>query len=146
MWDSFDDTPPLGKSATLRMGGLLVLLALTGLPFYVYHQVRLDAEQRQAAIASTGGNPDNGPDLIRHYGCGGCHSVPDVPGATGMVGPELGNLARRVYVGGVLTNTPDNLIAFIIDPKAIDEKSAMPRTGISQEEARDVATYLYSLR
>jgi cytochrome c1 len=63
-----------------------------------------------------------------------------------MVGPELGNLARRVYVGGVLTNTPDNLIAFIIDPKAIDEKSAMPRTGISQEEARDVATYLYSLR
>jgi cytochrome c2 len=46
----------------------------------------------------------------------------------------------------VVTNTPDNLIRFIVDPKSINQKSAMPSTGINAEQARDVAAYLYSLR
>jgi cytochrome c1 len=45
-----------------------------------------------------------------------------------------------------VTNTPHNLVAFIADPRSIDPKSAMPRTGITPAEARDVAAYLYSLR
>jgi hypothetical protein len=32
------------------------------------------------------------------------------------------------------------------DPRAIDDKTAMPVTGIGPEEARDVAAYLYTLR
>jgi cytochrome c len=68
-----------------------------------------------------------------------------VTGARGRVGPPLDEVARQVYVGGVVTNTPDNLIRWIVDPREIDPKTAMPATGISRAEARDVAAYLYSL-
>jgi cytochrome c1 len=49
-----------------------------------------------------------------------------------------------VYVAGVATNTADNLIAWIVSPQTFSPRSAMPATGISEAEARDVATYLYS--
>jgi len=55
-------------------------------------------------------------------------------------------VVSRVYVAGVLNNTPDNLVRWISDPKAIDERTAMPNVGVSESEARDIAAYLYSLR
>jgi cytochrome c2 len=133
-----------GRAAWLV--AILIGLVLAALPFWIYHQVRLDAEQRQAAISGTGGNPDRAPAIIAQYGCGDCHIIPGISSATGLVGPELGGLARRVYVAGVITNTPGHLIAFIVNPQGIDEKSAMPRTGITAAEARDVAAYLYAIR
>jgi cytochrome c2 len=63
-----------------------------------------------------------------------------------MVGPPLAGVANRVYLGGVVTNTPENMIAWIVDPRAIDPQTAMPVTGISAEDARDVTAYLYTLR
>ena len=51
---------------------------------------------------------------------------------------------RRVYLGGAATNTPDNLIRWIVNPREIDPKTAMQVTGISTREARDIAAYLYS--
>lgn len=62
------------------------------------------------------------------------------------MGPPLDGLSRRVYVASVLLNTSDNLIAWIVDPPGIDPHTAMPRTGITEPEARDVAAFLYSLR
>jgi cytochrome c2 len=58
----------------------------------------------------------------------------------------LGNVADRVYVGGVLTHTPDNLIRWIVDPKQFSPRTAMPTTGINEGQARDVAAYLYAIR
>lgn len=124
---------------------LLVILAVSPVPFLAYHQVRHVAEQRQAALAITGGEPDRAPMLVTRYGCGGCHSIPGIAGATGQVGPDLGGLARRVFVGGATVNMPDQLVNFIVDPKSLDPESAMPRTGISATEARDIAAYLYGL-
>jgi cytochrome c2 len=107
----------------------------------------LDArETRQRAIALTGGDPERGRGLLTRYGCAGCHTIPGVARADGIVGPPLAGIADRVYLGGVLTNTPEHLIAWIVDPRAIDDKTAMPVTGIGREEARDVAAYLYTLR
>ena len=37
-------------------------------------------------------------------------------GAGGRVGPPLRQLADRVYIGGVLTNRPDNLVRWIVNP------------------------------
>jgi cytochrome c1 len=51
-----------------------------------------------------------------------------------------------VYIGGVATNSPNNLVQWIENPKSIDPETAMPVTGISQVEARHVAAYLYTLR
>jgi cytochrome c2 len=68
-----------------------------------------------------------------------------VRGAQGKVGPSLSGFAGRAYVDGRLTNSPDNLIAWIVDPHAIDPPNAMPATGVGQAEARNMAAYLYTL-
>lgn len=146
-----DDIPIGWRLAATRRGavvlvGILVALTAAAVLTYVYQQMRQDIEEKQAAMAATGGDIEHGRLVLAQFGCGGCHTIPGVEAATGQVGPELGGLARRVYVAGVLTNTPDNLVRFIVDPKAVDEKSAMPRTGINADQARDVAAYLYSLR
>lgn len=80
-------------------------------------------------------------------GCAGCHTITGVPGAHGLVGPRLdATLATKVYVGGVLSNNPENLIRWIRAAREINPHTAMPSTGISEREARDVAAYLYALR
>jgi cytochrome c len=103
--------------------------------------------QRQseiAAAAMTGGDPIRAPDIIRRYGCAGCHTIPGIPGGDGQVGPALADVKYRVFVGGVVSNSPDNLARWIVSPPTFSPGSAMPATGISEAEARDVAAYLYS--
>jgi cytochrome c len=82
--------------------------------------------------------------LIRHYGCGTCHQIPGVPSATGLVGPPLAKLKSRTYIGGVLTNTLDNLARWIHDPRAVSPKTAMPDVGVTEADARTIAAYLYT--
>ena len=103
-------------------------------------------EQREAhAAALTGGEPVRGRALIRHYGCGSCHTIPGIAGATATVGPPLSGIASRGYIGGVLENSPGNMMMWIRDPKAVDPRTAMPRLGVTPEHARDIAAYLYTL-
>ncbi|CAN5652280.1 hypothetical protein BH23GEM7_BH23GEM7_36850 [soil metagenome] len=93
-----------------------------------------------------GGDARLGPQLMREYGCNTCHVVPGVRGADALVGPPLIRWSRRTYVAGLLPNTPENLVRFIHDPQQVHAESAMPNTGISVDEARHVAAYLYTLR
>jgi len=102
------------------------------------------AKSAAVAVALTGGDPSRAPALITRYGCGGCHAVPGVPGADGKVGPPLAALRERVYVGGVARNTGPTLIRWIVAPDELSPRTAMPRTGISEAEARDVAAFLYA--
>jgi cytochrome c1 len=62
------------------------------------------------------------------------------------VGPPLSGLVYRDYIAGVLVNTPDNLMRWIRDPHGVDPMTAMPNTGVTASDARDIAGYLYSLR
>jgi cytochrome c len=101
-------------------------------------------QARGVAVAMAGGDPARAPDIIRRFGCAGCHTIPGIPGGDGKVGGPLTDLKGRVYVGGVATNTADNLVAWIVSPQTFSPRSAMPATGISEEEARDVATFLYA--
>jgi cytochrome c2 len=89
---------------------------------------------------------DRGAKLIQSYGCGGCHEVPGVNGARGVVGPPLQAFGRRVYVAGMLRNTPDNLINWLKDPQGIVPGNAMPNLGVTDTDARDMAAYLYKLQ
>lgn len=102
------------------------------------------SEMVRTAVAMTSGDPSQAPTLLVRFGCGGCHTIPGVPGADGKVGPDLADLRERVYVGGVLWNSSDNLIGWIVDPQRFSPHSAMPATGITEAEARDVAAYLYA--
>jgi cytochrome c len=107
---------------------------------------KVEAEQRwAAAVALTAGDPAAAPAAIRRYGCAGCHVIPGVAAGRGLVGPPLQGLKERVYIAGVLPNSASNLVRWIVDPPAIDPQTAMPVSGISEAEARDVAAYLYAL-
>jgi cytochrome c len=92
-----------------------------------------------------GGDPTRGEQVIRRSGCTACHVIPGIAGANGLVGPPLDHFARRTYVGGVLPNRPENLVAWILNPPGIDPMTAMPAIGLSDAEARDAAAYLYTL-
>jgi cytochrome c2 len=101
---------------------------------------------QEAAHLTGGGNAGRGADAIRRYGCGACHTIPGIAGAKGQVGPPLAGMGGRAYIAGVLTNTPGNMIRWIVDPQAVDSLTAMPLLGVSATEARDIAAYLYTLR
>lgn len=94
----------------------------------------------------TGGDPARGKAAIGRYGCGSCHTIPGIRGANGLVGPPLAGIASRAYIAGVMQNTPDNLIQWVLDPPRVDQKTAMPKLGVADAEARDIASYLYTLR
>jgi cytochrome c1 len=131
------------SSKTWAIGGLLtglvaVSAAATGTIWSRQHQ------SEAVARAMAGGDPARAPAAIRRYGCAGCHTIPGIAGADGQVGGPLSGIKQRVYVGGVVPNSPENLVRWIVSPQSFSPRSAMPATGISEAEARDVATYLYS--
>jgi cytochrome c1 len=69
-----------------------------------------------------------------------------VVGANSLVGPPLVHLGERAYIAGVLTNSPQNLVRWIRDPRGVDSLTAMPNLDVSDQDARDIAAYLYSIR
>ena len=97
-------------------------------------------------LVATGGNAEHGKQLINAYGCGACHIVPGIQGARGLVGPPLLYFGQRTMIAGELPNTPDNLVRWIENPKAIEPKTAMPDLGLAADQANDIAAYLYTLR
>ena len=103
-------------------------------------------EAERTAGAMTGGYPSRGREKIRKYGCASCHTIPGIPEADSLVGPPLSKIASRTYVGGVLTNTPDNMIRWIQNPQGVDPLTAMPNLGVTEADARDIAGYLYTLK
>jgi cytochrome c1 len=133
-------------SGALKLGAVVAVLAVGAGGAYAYHEFRLNAEQLDDAIALVGGNPDNAPALVVRYGCAGCHRIKGLPEAVGLSGPSLDGVARETWVAGIMPATVDNLVGWIVNPRAYDPQTAMPNTGISEAEARDVATYLLSIR
>jgi cytochrome c2 len=98
------------------------------------------------AEALTGGDVDAGRAAVKTYGCDACHTIPGVIDARGLVGPPLTQIANRIYIAGVLTNTPDNLIEWIQNAPGVDPRTAMPNLGVDETAARNIAAYLYTLR
>jgi cytochrome c len=90
--------------------------------------------------------PDRGKVAIDHYGCASCHTIPGIRHANGLVGPSLDRIASRTYIAGVLQNTRSNMLRWIKDPPKVDDKTAMPNLRVSDEDARDIASFLYTLR
>lgn len=95
--------------------------------------------------AVAGGDPLRGTLAIQSYGCGACHVVPGIAGANSLVGPPLVAWAERRYIAGKLPNQPEFLIEWIRFPQAIEPGSAMPNMGVTEQEARDISAYLYTL-
>ena len=103
-------------------------------------------QRRNTAQVTTGGNVHRGAQMIQYYGCGSCHIIPGISGAAGLAGPPLSGVGNRIYIAGVLQNTPDNMMRWIENPKAVDEKTVMPNLGVTPKDAADIAGYLYTLQ
>lgn len=113
---------------------------VTSLPFYQ----ELNPQQQQ------------GVQVILQRGCGSCHTIPNIPGASGTIGPNLGPhdnvppLSQRPMIatypnGAVPNNSVDDLAKWIQNPGALKPGTAMPTLGLSQDEATAAAAYLYSI-
>lgn len=127
-----------------KMLGLLVVL--TGIVTFNVLVWGLHRQPTPPSLYVPGGDPEHGRQLIANYGCGACHIVPGVVSATGIVGPRLDQMRHQIYVAGTLPNTPPSLTRWIMDPRAIHPQTAMPDLDVSENDARDIAAYLYALR
>ena len=123
---------------------LAVLLALWGVYGIAHEIAQKRHETAVQAHRLTGGDPDRGEAAIAKYGCGACHQIPGIPGARGRVGPPLKGVASRKVLAGELNNTPPNMILWIQHPRLVEPKTDMPELGMSDQEARDIAAYLYT--
>jgi len=93
-----------------------------------------------------GGDARRGRHLLLQYGCDVCHEIPGVVGASMPVGPPLDHMGLHSFIGGVLQNTPGNLVRWIRTPQKFVPDGAMPDLGVTDRDAIDIAAYLESLR
>lgn len=83
---------------------------------------------------------------MRTYGCPACHVIPGVREARGMIGPPLTAFSQRAYIAGQYTNRPELLVRWIVNAPMLAPETAMPNMGVTPDEARHIAAYLYTLQ
>jgi cytochrome c1 len=105
-----------------------------------------DGRALPAYPVHTGGSAGRGAQVIATKNCGSCHTIPGIQGAAGVVGPPLFFFSRRTFIAGQMPNTPENLVQWVRSPQSVVPKTAMPNLGLTDQQARDVAAYLYTLR
>jgi cytochrome c len=130
-----------GRGRSIVKGGWLV-----GLMALLIGLSSCNQSLERTAAAMTGRNPGRGKEVLRQYGCVSCHTIPGIRGANALVGPSLQQIASRMYIAGVLPNTPENMLRWLQNPPAVDTLTAMPNVGVTEADARDMAGYLYTLR
>lgn len=99
-----------------------------------------------SAAETAGGSIACGKIAVHNYGCASCHTIPGIEGADALVGPPLDRIASRSYIAGVLVNTPENLVRWVRNPPRVDPLTAMPNLHVNDRDARDIATFLSTLR
>lgn len=131
-------------SRILLLLGAVALLgaAVAGAAWYVRYKPQWDEQAR--IVALSGGDPERGRALFAARGCGGCHALADMPQAHGRVGSSLDGIGNQAIIGGRLANTPDNLARWIGEPQSVSPGTAMPNLGLTHDQARDIAAFLYS--
>ena len=122
-----------------RVNGLLVAVILLSLP-------ACGDDEETSKLLVAGSSPDRGRAAIERYGCASCHTIPWIQGADALVGPPLHRIASRTYIAGVLENTRENMVRWVKDPPGVDPLTAMPNLRVTDDDARDIAAFLYTLR
>ena len=90
-------------------------------------------------------DPAEGLRIIERAGCAACHVVPGVRWPKGRTGGSLAGVGARPLIAGRLPNQPDVMAAFVRNAPGLVPDTAMPAMPLTQDEARDVAAYLYTL-
>ena len=105
----------------------------------------IGGQTARAYDVNSGGDVARGKNIIVMKSCGSCHIIPGINGARGLVGPPLTQFAKRTYIGGEAANQPENLVKWLMAPESIEPHTAMPNLGLTEQQARDAAAYLYTL-
>ena len=99
-----------------------------------------------AQAAAPQADAKRGRVAIERHGCVACHVIPGIDNPGSNVGPPLDKIATRGYIAGVLANTPDNMQRWLRDPPGVDPLTAMPNLHLSEQETKDIAAFLYTLK
>jgi mono/diheme cytochrome c family protein len=105
-----------------------------------------ECETPDAPGAQAAADPVRGQRALQQYGCTACHVVPGIVGPDSHTGPPLRAMGQRKYIAGVLPNTRENMVRWLLDPRAVSARTAMPSLGLTEPHARDIAAYLATLR
>lgn len=100
---------------------------------------------RRLDVALRGGDAARGKAAAERYGCNACHAIGGLPDPTVVATAPITGIAQRPYIAGTLANTPANLVRWIRFPHDVKPNTAMPELAVTARDARDIATYLYSL-
>lgn len=104
------------------------------------------SESAPAAIPGASGDPARGQMLVVQYGCQRCHVIPGVKGPQGRSGPVLTGMGTRQLINGKIPNTPENMVSWLLNPQAMDPNTAMPGSGATPEDARDMSAFMFTLK
>lgn len=80
--------------------------------------------------------------MLRQYACDGCHVIGGLVGPITHVGPSLHDWHQRKYIAGVLPNTRENLVRWIVDPQDVSPHTLMPDLDVIEPHAQQMARYL----
>ena len=104
--------------------------------------------QRGQAFSARSGSPSHGRELMEQKACTSCHAFSGVPAFASSESPPLeSELSRSAALAPDLRFTRerfrrDQLLAWLLDPKALKPDTRMPNFDLSQDDARDIAAYL----
>jgi cytochrome c1 len=90
-------------------------------------------------------DPGRGRRTIERLACGACHVIPGVAWPRGRVGPSLDGFGARALIAGRFPNKPEILARWVRDAPSLAPHTGMPAIPMTDQEARDVAAYLYAL-
>ncbi|HET8577266.1 MAG TPA: cytochrome c oxidase subunit II [Methylomirabilota bacterium] len=86
-----------------------------------------------------------GKQIFASSACVGCHTIKGV--AAGQIGPDLTHFgSRKVFAGGMMAVTPENVTKWVEKPEHMKPGSRMPDLGMSGDQGKALAAYLLSLK
>ncbi len=103
------------------------------------------AAQKVELPEPAAGPAADGKAIFARSACVGCHTIRGV--SSGALGPNLTTFgSRHTLAAGLMPATVDTVAAWIKDPAALKPDAKMPALGLTDEQARAVATYLIGLK
>ena len=103
-------------------------------------------ERQKMPPAAASDDAKAGQQLFAQKACVACHTIQGVPGAVGVIGPNLNDLkGRTTLASGMIENSPENLARWIQDPQAIKPGVLMVLpVPVNEQEAAQLAAFLLS--
>jgi len=101
--------------------------------------------QQAPPVEPTDPLAQQGKQVFSSSACVGCHTIKGV--SAGQIGPDLTHFgSRKIFAGGIMAVTPENVAKWVEKPEHMKPGSRMPDLGMSGEHGKALAAYLLSLK